>query len=44
MERIAEIGINNGAFTADEIASHCTAPEWYSFNSGLPRWADEIVD
>ena len=44
LEQIAAIGVTDGAFTADEIASHCTAPEWYSFNSGLPRWADEIVD
>jgi hypothetical protein len=42
LEQIAAIGIADGAFTADEIASHCTAPEWYSFNTGLPTWADEI--
>lgn len=42
LEQIAAIGITDGAFTADDIASHCTAPEWYSFNAGLPIWADEI--
>jgi len=42
LEQIAAIGIADGAFTADDIASHCTAPEWYSFNAGLPTWADEI--
>ena len=42
LEHIASIAITNGSFTADEIASHCTAPEWYEFNSGLPSWADEI--
>lgn len=42
MEQIAAIGITEGAFTADEISKHCTAPEWYSFNDGLPTWADEI--
>jgi len=42
LEQIAAIGITDGAFTADEISKHCTAPEWYSFNAGLPTWADEI--
>ena len=42
LEQIAAIGITEGAFTADEISKHCTAPEWYSFNDGLPTWADEI--
>lgn len=42
LEQIAAIGITDGAFTADDIASHCTAPEWYSFNAGLPTWVDEI--
>jgi len=42
LEQIATIGITDGAFTADEISQHCTAPEWYSFNAGLPTWADEI--
>ena len=42
LEQIAAIGIADGTFTADDIASHCTAPEWYSFNSGIPTWADEI--
>lgn len=42
LDQIAAIGITNGAFTADEISKHCTAPEWYSFNAGLPTWADEI--
>lgn len=42
LDQIAAIGITNGAFTADEISKQCTAPEWYSFNAGLPTWADEI--
>ena len=42
LEQIATIGITEGAFTADEISKHCMAPEWYSFNAGLPTWADEI--
>lgn len=42
LEQIAAIAIADGAFTADEISQHCTAPEWYSFNAGLPTWADEI--
>ena len=42
LEQIATIGITDGAFTADEIATQRTAPEWYSFNDGLPTWADEI--
>lgn len=42
LDWIAETAIKQGAFTADEITSHCTAPEWYAFNSGLPVWADEI--
>ena len=42
LDQIAAIGITNGAFTADEISQHCAAPEWYSFNAGLPTWADEI--
>jgi len=42
LEQIATIGITDGAFTADEISQNCTAPEWYSFNAGLPTWADEI--
>jgi len=42
LEQIATIGITDGAFTADEISQHCAAPEWYSFNAGLPTWADEI--
>lgn len=37
----AELGITHGCFTADEIAEHCRAPEWFSFNSGLPHWADD---
>lgn len=43
LEHIAELGITHGCFTADEIAEHCRAPEWFSFNSGLPAWADEIT-
>lgn len=42
LEQIAAIAIADGTFTADDIASHRTAPEWYSFNTGLPTWADEI--
>ena len=42
LDQIAAIAIADGTFTADDIASHCTAPEWYSFNAGLPTWADEI--
>ena len=42
LDQIAAIGIADGAFTADDIASHRTAPEWYSFNAGLPAWADDI--
>jgi hypothetical protein len=42
MEHIAAIGIEAAAFTADDITPHCRAPEWYSFNAGLPAWADEI--
>lgn len=41
LEQIAAIGIREGVFAADEIASHYTAPEWYSFSSGLPTWADD---
>ena len=42
MEHIAAVGIEHRSFTADEIASHRTAPEWYSFSDGLPSWADDI--
>lgn len=42
LDQIAAIAIADGTFTADDIASHRTAPEWYSFNAGLPIWADEI--
>ena len=42
LDRIAEIGIETGAFTADKIAPGLSAPEWFRFNSGLPAWADEI--
>jgi hypothetical protein len=42
LEQIAVIGIKDGAFTADEIANDRSAPEWYSFNAGLPAWADDI--
>jgi len=42
LEHIASIGIEYGSFTADEIASHQVAPEWFQFNAGLPSWADDI--
>ena len=42
LEHIAAIGVEAGAFTADEIEPHETAPEWFSFNAGLPSWADDI--
>lgn len=42
MEHIAAIGIEAAAFTADDIATHCRATEWFAFNTGLPSWADEI--
>ncbi len=42
MEHIAAIGIEAAAFTADDIATHCRAPEWFAFNAGLPTWTDEI--
>lgn len=42
LDQIAAIAIVDGIFTADDIATHRTAPEWYSFNAGLPTWADEI--
>lgn len=42
LDWIAETAIEQGTFTADEISQHCTAPEWYAFNAGLPTWADEI--
>jgi len=42
LERIAAIGIEAGAFTADEVGPYETAPEWFSFNAGLPVWADGI--
>lgn len=43
LEHIAAIGIEHGSFTAEEIAEHRTAPEWFQFNDGLPSWADDIV-
>ena len=42
LDQIAAIAIVDGIFTADDIATHREAPEWYSFNAGLPTWADEI--
>lgn len=42
LEQIRQIGIQHGAFTADEVSEGLTAPEWYQFNSGLPAWADEF--
>ena len=42
LDQIAAIAIADGTLTADDIATHRTAPEWYSFNAGLPTWADEI--
>ena len=42
LEHIAAIAIADGTFTADDIATHSTAPEWFAFNAGLPTWADEI--
>ena len=42
LDQIAAIAIADGTFTADDIATQRTAPEWYSFNDGLPTWADEI--
>jgi len=41
LEFIAEIGIKHGAFTQDEITLENHAPEWYSFHSDIPRWADD---
>lgn len=41
LDWIRSIGIEHGAFSAEEVADYCRAPEWYEFNSGLPRWADE---
>lgn len=40
---IAEIGIGAGSFTADEIGTGLEAPDWYTFNAGLPRWADDVL-
>mgnify|MGYP000240411102 FL=1 len=42
LDQIAAIAIADGTFTADDIATRREAPEWYSFNAGLPTWADEI--
>ena len=42
IEQIADIGINAGVFTAGEIDLQKASPEWFSFNSGLPAWADDI--
>jgi hypothetical protein len=42
LEHIAAVGIEYGSFTAEEIAEHRTAPDWYSFSDGLPAWADGI--
>ncbi len=42
IERIAAIGVEAGALTIDDIGPHETAPEWFSFNAGLPVWADDI--
>lgn len=42
LEDIAAAGIKSGAFTAPEIANHCEAPEWFSFSSGIPRWAEDF--
>lgn len=42
LDQIAAIAIEHGALTADDIAPHLTAPDWYSFSSGLPAWADDI--
>ena len=39
--RIAEIGIESGCFTSDEIADYQHAPGWFAFQSGCPKWADE---
>ncbi len=37
---IAEVGIEHGSFTAQEIAEGKSPPAWFSFNMGLPRWAE----
>jgi len=42
LEQIAEIGIEHGVLTAEEIESYCRPPDDYSFNEGIPVWADGI--
>lgn len=43
LEWIRGVGIEYGSFTADDVAEgNQAAPAWYSFNAGLPRWADDI--
>jgi hypothetical protein len=42
LQHIAAIGIDHGAFRADEIASHHQAPDDFRFSDDVPRWVEEF--